>query len=144
MRRSPLYSRFVARRAKWVYVQVKDLKGNPPTATARDCSGASVGAYFRAWSSPPGATSSSYLVNQSMTKTLNPDGSDGSVTAGSTGWFRVLVEFPSDDGQVVCEVVVVDTSVARTSGAVTTPSGYLEEQIEDQWTATVAPSTTRS
>lgn len=141
-RRSQRYARFFALVGTTAYFQVRDLKS--ATEAARDCSAANVAAHFRATLSPPGAGSTTFLVDVTLTKTLNPDGSDGAVTAGSTGWFRGTIEFPAPYAQVLCEVVLLDLNTARTTGTILTPSGYLEEIVEDRWIAVVEPSTTRS
>lgn len=138
MRRSR-YNRFQALHGRTVYFQFKEDKNG--TIAAKDCSASNFTARFRAWTSPPGTDAAGYAVNLALTKTTNPDGS-GSATAGAEGWFKGVVEFTAEAGQVICEAVLVDTSTTRASGATKTPSGYLEELWDDRWTAEVEASVT--
>lgn len=127
-RRSESYAAFHAARATRVRIQALErLDGK---LTPRDFSAAKWQFRFRAYVTAA-ATGQTFRVNEPMTKL------SGTASDGDTGRAEILVTFPhSAVGAVVCEVVVVDTSVVDAA----TPSGKVEHRIDAPWPAVVYAS----
>ena len=143
MRKSTNYTRFAAGRAKTVAFQVTELLGSPATETPKDCSASNIAAHLRAWTAPAGDDDAALVMDVTLTKTVNPDGTDpGPTSNGATGWFTGTAEFGAAHGQVFLEVVVIDTSSARDGNGsppadYVSVSGYREERWGDEWAAEV-------
>ncbi len=128
LRRSECYHTFHAARA--TRVRIEALERLDGKLTPRDFSDAKWQLRFRAYVAAA-ATGQTFVLNVAMTK-LAGDEDDG-----DTGRAEVLVTFPhSAVGDVVCEVVAIDTSVVNAE----TPSGKVEHRIDAPWTAVVRAS----
>lgn len=105
-----------------LYFRVTELRHQ--TVAARDISAAGWEVRIRVFTRPIG----SLLLNVLSTKALNPDGTDGAVAAGSTGWVYADVQPTSARGEVFVQIVLVDTATTDA----TTVSGKREFPVEDE------------
>jgi hypothetical protein len=84
--------------------------------TAFDLSASTAKVYFRAWTMPSDAlTTSDFIVNAVQTK----------LTTGSDGKFDTRNVFLAGYGEIMCALVLVDEAV----GSQPTPSTYREEDL---------------
>lgn len=109
-----------------LYFRFQELKD--ATVAGKDISSSSWSTRFRLFTRPVGAESD-LIVQATGTKTLNPDGSDGAVSAGSTGWvyFDVKPAIGAATGEAFGQLVLVDTG----TGDAATISDYREFPAED-------------
>lgn len=109
-----------------LYFRVQELKDQ--TIAGKDISSSSWSTRFRLFKRPPGAEAD-LIVQATGTKTTNPDGSDGAVSAGSTGWvyFDVKPAITVALGEAHGQLVLVDTGTADAA----TISDCREFPVED-------------
>lgn len=109
-----------------LYFRFQELKD--ATLAGKDISAAGWSTRFRLFTRPVGAEAD-LIVQATGSKTTNPDGSDGAVTAGSTGWvyFDVKPAITVAAGEVFAQLVLVDTGTADAA----TISDYREFPAED-------------
>jgi hypothetical protein len=121
------YEEFLEGQTVYVLDTLED-SSDGATWAAKDVSSATLSVKFRAQTLPAGTGSSSWIIDQTMTKV---DGAAGKVGA--------YVNFTADYGSVECMIVLVDSAVVNTK----TTTGY-RETIYKRWEATVRPCVSAS
>ena len=119
-----VYSTFVEGRTTYILDTLQESSDGGATWTARDVSSATVSVRFRAYKRPIVDGATGVLIDAAMTE----------VTAAS-GIVGYYARFDADYGQIECEIVVVDSSVADA----TTLTGY-REVLWKRWKAEVISS----